>query len=347
MGFGFTLFLNPSFSVGNESHSSQARILGPDRRHGFYKASDSFIPQAVQQASRSVVMVATPFGKKTSVRELFGNRPIPEILKSIHTHPGWSDLDFHEQDSFIYQLTQCAKQPNPHSCQLHGSVKQGSASVIGDGNRLRMTFHSVATQIKERWEHRTTSGDFTAVMLALFIYDDQGNTVYTPADGLAQVVFATAAMKLYEEKISYEIVHPNHDVVDVRLALPIRIPLKFATTAGVPGDRVYQLGYPARTQDRQQYGVPDAPGLALRVTMGEIITPEEAWIKQGQSLSENCEAALLSLSKMTLTNADGGHGMSGGPTLNEYGQILGTFTAIYAKQNKISYSSRETQTADK
>lgn len=318
----------------------------PDSTPGFFKATDPKIPKAVRKAASSVFMIAFPIGPQISVRKVFGNRPIQQIISSIYVYDGWNDLEIYQQDGLMVQLKECAKIKKPLDCLIQTRFTQASAFVMGDGRHLRMTFHSVALLIKEHWQNRETQGFFSGVEIPLFIYDYSGNKIYSPEDGPAHVVFPTLAMALFDNRKEDDLIHPNRDVVDVELSAPIALPLRRAQNVAAPGEPVYHIGYPTKTTDRFQYGAPDAPGGQLRVSMGEIITPEASWIKHGGSLEENCASQLASLGRMTLTSADGGPGMSGGPTLNAKGEVLGTFTAVYpaqdASKNKVTYSSAET-----
>jgi hypothetical protein len=107
------------------------------------------------------------------------------------------------------------------------------------------------------------------------------------------------------------------------------------------------IGYPQKSTDRVQYGAPDTPGEQLRVSVGRAISASAALVKQGHGPEVN-EATNELYGQMVVSDADGAPGLSGGPTLNARGEVVGTYTDGYpadgrATTNHVSFSSNDLQ----
>lgn len=104
--------------------------------------------------------------------------------------------------------------------------------------------------------------------------------------------------------------------------------LKIAKEAPTAGEKLYALGYPEATNNRKSlFNVPDADGKNMIATMGESIDSKDM-VKIRYSGYE-VEVPEQVLSRFITFQGDGNVGMSGGPIVNENGEVVGHTHSIY------------------
>lgn len=110
--------------------------------------------------------------------------------------------------------------------------------------------------------------------------------------------------------------------------------LKIAKTVPTPGEKLYALGYPEATSSRKKFfNVPDATGKNLSVTMGQAIDNKEMVKRRFGGVE--IEVADEVLRRYITFSGDGAMGMSGGPIVNQEGEVVGHTHSLFSLEKKL------------
>src|SRR5690606_27617199 len=124
----------------------------------------------------------------------------------------------------------------------------------------------------------------------------------------------------------------DSDYVGLALTRPIGVPLKISDKNPYVGQRIFVLGYPACTAcSPEDYQVDDpedfadrSPGLnsdgkGMKVSTGVLLSPHGLASFFGRQESS---MKYWKLDRMLFSTADSNHGSSGGPLVNERGEVV-------------------------
>jgi hypothetical protein len=311
---------------------------------GFYPLSASNVPQSIREAAQSVVFIAVPAGALVPTRDLFNGRSVEEAVQFLETLPFQNNFQKPDKDIYLYQLRQCLVKKDK-VCPVSEGDMFASGYVVGDGSVVRTAYHEIRDLVKSplSWA-LNIENSVVHVRIPVFIYNQNGVLVASPEiTGFAQAQFTLKTMTSGHSPGSITL--PNDDVADVQFPLKIAPPLRSALAPPSPHEPLYILGFPQHTDDRKTYSLPDAPGLKLTVSVGQVLTLDEMYRKMGRDpVSIPSEIKDYFARGLIPSSADGAPGLSGGATLNSKGEVWGTYTAGYpadgaANANRLSYSS--------
>jgi hypothetical protein len=170
--------------------------------------------------------------------------------------------------------------------------------------------------------------------LKVLIFDQKGGLIYNAYvdEVLPKIVptpspLAQVAQQMYDVDSNFVALSLNHD---------IGIPLSPAPSKTVLGQTVFIVGYPYCTGcDTKNVQVDDpldfvdrsprknSDGLGLKVTTGHMLEQNDSikFLNLGPAVIQ-----MTQFNQLAFTDADSNHGNSGGPWLNERGEVLAIHT---------------------
>jgi hypothetical protein len=213
--------------------------------------------------------------------------------------------------------------------------------ITGNGSRVRTALHEIS-EVVARYADKAAPRSIVTASIPLYISDSAGRRIWSPQNGVAMATFR----KVDPFRVVNNFTQPNDDIADIQLGRPVGTPLNVAAGGPRENETIYIIGYPQKSEDRQQYSVPDAPGGQIRISVGEVISMETASKKQGVEPRDLTRKTKAYYRDMYVTNADGGPGLSGAPAVNARGEVIGTMTAGYpadgrASLDHVSFVSRD------
>lgn len=104
--------------------------------------------------------------------------------------------------------------------------------------------------------------------------------------------------------------------------------LSFAPEKAPLQSSVYALGFATPTFNRENYGRSDAQGLGLYLAKGKVISPEQSFFRASRLVISNLQARALE-QMLVFHDADTVGGQSGGPLLNENGEVIAIISSHY------------------
>lgn len=327
-----------------QTSSTKSNSLSPSHL-GFFEPSSTLIPDSIREASKSVVLIAVPYGEKVSVKDLFKGKSVQEAITFVENLPLQQASNKADKDIFLYMLRQCSNKSNDE-CLIYNGDMFSSGYVVDDGSKIRTAFHEIRHLVNGNSLKTQNPNDSTlSIEIPVFVYDSNFNLIASPNEGsLSTAKFPKQNLSAYNPK---GVTLPNDDLAELRFNKHLAQPLKNATIAGKIGDSIFIAGYPLKTEDRKAFGLPDSPGMTLRISTGKILTLDDAYRKMGTSPETIPEYIKQHYRNGMITfDADGAPGLSGGATLNANGEVIGTYTAGYpadgtASLNHIGYGSNE------
>ena len=290
---------------------------------GFYFPEDSSIPAGIAQQKASVFRLIL---LKDEIWTVTADQ-YESLARQIREGHGSSFLT----DFVVSHIEGCQMRAEAQ-CDLPPVKGHGTAFLAVDNQSLWSVRHNFHGELANVWGPMANSEAIERYLsglrapLKFLLTDDQGNVVYDTREkgsGAHLEFYGEPALR-GDKPENYR----PYDVVRVHLDRPILAPvLKFQTeTAPRFAEKIYILGYPAMSQNRQsRYGVPDSDGQSFRVSYGQIV-----------SLSLDSEdlppldgiVDLPFLQKaLVFFTADAIWGNSGSPILNERGEVVSIFAA--------------------
>lgn len=291
---------------------------------GFFAIDDSSIPTAVRQAAQSVFKVVTPDSENhqpTAVIDM-----ATELSQYEHK---W-DADSWEQS----QLEFC-KNNQVRFCPVFPKMSNGSGFLAQDDHTVYSVLHNfndfLAVQVQKQslFTSQEIRTGLKSQALPLVMVSANQDIVFASKTNVATMAHFNANFDLFNldlgnNTFSFRL----SDRVRLKVATPLRAqPLKIASQLPKPGDRVYGVGFPAQTTNRKlKFGAKDSDGENLWISKGHVISTEE-WMKRNDvDLPDAVKKAYDDY--MVLVDFDVEHGDSGGPILNEKGEVVGVIETI-------------------
>jgi hypothetical protein len=177
--------------------------------------------------------------------------------------------------------------------------------------------------------HEEIFNRISTLPIPLAMFNQEGEDVYDAHNNRASLeLFHSNHRLLGGEMKSNMLLFRFSDLVRLHVEKPLKgKPLWPADKSTQVGDRVYAVGYPAATNDRQKnFAAPDSLGNSLYVTKGRTFNVKEYSRRTGIEFTP--DGAVYFDRYFVFADCDGQHGMSGGPILNEKGQVVAIIATI-------------------
>ena len=262
---------------------------------------------------------------------------------------------------FLYgeRVKEC-KRKREKRCSIH-FAGFATAFLAGDNRTLWTVRHAFDSLLEERLTKLGAGGNkrapeelyraLQATEPQILLYDRYKNLVFDSRGKKGSVHFAFLGdPKFMREFALTEFVEqtkddPDHDarrwadelslgvagkltdIAKIELSQPLNAPaLSFAKKVPVAGDAIYLLGYPTRSQRQAVYGAKYYDGHSFHVSPGHATTAFQMFHKIFEKFNERAESESkvfhLFEKYFYYHDAPSAEGFSGGPILNESGEIV-------------------------
>lgn len=318
---------------------------------GFLSVNDKKIPQVVRQASASVfhlVMFTASAGdssysvqKKSEVQ-----KREKEARANINKADGYNSF---EKRGLHEQITACLKYAkDDENCVLMNSVVHASAFLLGDGSTLMTNGHVIEEYLKSLMAlEKKTLAEVTdkSNKLLIFIFNQENKLVFNPYDH--QVHIETMPIATTASSQSERFYGVDNDYVQLKLSYEIGNPLTWSAKGAEVNRTAFALGYPDCTgcEIREKNPAEDkvltytnrspAPNVTkefqVAATKGNVIFADDTVL--GFYKMSPQERTLIQKNIVFYTG-DSQHGMSGGPILNEKGEVIAIMSAGRSRKIK-------------
>jgi S1-C subfamily serine protease len=256
---------------------------------GFFEISDETMPIAVRNASQSVFRVLVPTTDSLQeVNTAFG------AIYSLKMWVNVNEADPMLRSVLIAQVEYCAKEQGffnstEKKCRIANSFNRGSAFLMNDGKTLWTAAHLL--------DRAFSAKDIAPV----FVIDKDGQPFFDPYTQPSQVTRPHPTSS-----------DPHNDYARLDLPREIGSPLTLSPRAPRAGEPIYAIGFPTCTNCETTGKVYDR----RERTTGPNATGKDQRISRGRPYA-------LSNNPLIHTSVDVMPGNSGGPGLNQDGQVFG------------------------
>lgn len=292
---------------------------------GFFRIDDVSIPAPVRQAAQSVFKLKTPDSET--------HRPafVIDMQTEKENYRHSFGVDSYQQAQFEF----CERTALRY-CAIFLDVGNGSAFLAEDHQSIFSALHNVsdllAVQVEKQklFSHDEIRSRLLNVALPLVMQDHANELVFSSKANMAVPRFLSANRDIYNLKMGDSTFKFRlSDLIRMSVASPIgKNPLQISARPPKVGDRVYGIGYPAATFNRKaDFHAQDSDGVSLWISKGHVISTEEFIRRTGYSFPEVVKTAFDEY--MVLVDFDVEHGDSGGPIVNEDGEVIGIMQALF------------------
>ena len=286
-----------------------ASPLSAQAEKGFWKL-DQISNVAVQKAAKFVYAVETPAGEQVEV----DLQRYPTLEKALETFQDHSQLTYGEAILRRRILTRCFR-AHQSKCAVFETSEVGSLFLFGDTQTAISAFHVFRDGLRGKAD----------TILDLVISDRDGKVLFgATEDEVARVSFMRPE-EFSKQKVLF-------DFVQLKLPRPIDGQVLEFAEADLPlAANAFHVGYPGKTYDRiAKLGKPDSDGTSQYVTYGPTVSAETYFRTTGKD-PDQIQPEVMNLLKHAHvhTDADSYFGMSGGPTFNDEGKIVGITTGVF------------------
>jgi S1-C subfamily serine protease len=266
-------------------------------------------PKILAQIAKSVLMVEVPSGTDVAI-DLIRNPSIESALANFEDHATLTEAETILRKR---QLGRCfAKKAKV--CTLHSSFELGTAFMVENTRSFVSAYHVFRDVLRGNRQNR----------IDMVLQDADGHIVFGRSDD-DRTRIAFAAPEAVEAK---SVTPQSVDCILLKTSRPIlgSMPLPISDEATTrPGSVVFSIGYPGATYDRAaKLGRPDSDGVSLYVTFGQVLGLHEALRRNKKDPANMSSDRLEALGEnLLISDADSYFGMSGGPTINAKGEVIG------------------------
>lgn len=306
---------------------------------GFRLLSDKSTPAYLRSAAQSVFEVRVPSISPESFRVMdLESEEFRDFQKIINSLP---EEKFSKQERVVVekQIEYCRRQNNSHACDIMLHIEKGTSFLAGgDGSYLLTNAHVV-----DRYLTSMAKAEGKSVpeylerpqWVPIFIFDSSGNLVLDPyLNYPALVKFGTPSLMTLLLGSFGRWYSEDSDYVVLKLPKVLGKPLKIAKSFE-PGDNLYHLGFPACTGCDANPNKTDPEENRDRKHFGNSNGKDLYWNPPGKSYSVEQASQILktppdffersNLKSWIFFSSDGQVGMSGGPIINEKGEVVGVY----------------------
>ncbi|NJL23777.1 MAG: trypsin-like peptidase domain-containing protein [Calothrix sp. SM1_5_4] len=323
---------------------------------GFYSPASPGLPAAVVAASNSVFNLRILAGREDRFLSRIdvtngGGEEIRVWIREIDPR----QFDALDKIVMIKQVEQCERQRDRDlrkACPISFDIRQGTGFLAQSGSTLWTNAHTIEGFLEavEKFENISMMDQLKNKReMRVFIFDAEGRLLLDPYQDKVVAQLLPEATLMAKRRGSFYA--EDSDYMALSLSREIGSPLPVARGNLAAGDRVFVLGFPLCTGckpeniwiEEPEDFADRAPGVnsdgkGLKVSSGVVHKPEELLSFFGIQ-----ESLLRSwrLERIVFNSADSNHGSSGGPLLNENGEVVailagGKSRIIKGKHRRVS-----------
>lgn len=301
---------------------------------GFKKIEDPALPAQVRATSDSVFEI-----------RIVSEENLEDIVVLNLTEPKNKDIDQRMRENpnldelerivFIKQFERCRREQIETACPLYTGIEKATGFLVKDGSQIMTNAHVVnrILKLQARQQGKPVPELLkTSPWVSVFLFNKEGKLVFDPYLNRPSLVKFETPSKLGLTSPSGWYAEDT-DYVVVQLPKVLGKPLKIAAAAKT-GEMLYRLGYASCTGCELN---PNQANPELNRDRGAGLNSNGVGLywSRGKSQALDVVQSLLripseffSLSKkenFLFFAADAQIGMSGGPILNEAGEVVGVF----------------------
>ncbi len=329
--------------------------LNLDNPRGFYPLNVKGLPDVVRAAGSSVLelrVLAAGEDRLLRVVDVSNGQGVKikdNIRRMKTSSTDVSSIDEKDKTVLIKQIESCEGDKNisnQMNCLVTFDIRKSTGFLMGDGSILWTNAHVVEGFIgfvekfrDAKFRNKSKLSQFKKIFsekqrIAVFIFTKEGELLLNPYLDKATVV--KAPPMTYKARVRNTFYAEDSDYIGLSLSRPIGNPLKVAEKPPVFGQRIFLFGYPACTackpeafqvDDPNDFAdrspEPNSDGEGLKVSSGVLLEPKSqaSFFEVQESLMDYWQ-----LDRMLFSSADSNHGNSGGPLLNERGEVVAIHT---------------------
>lgn len=292
---------------------------------GFMFPQDPRVPQPVRDAGKSIYRVVTQSGDE----ETLVNLRDPDSLV-----PFLATLEKPERQWQKTQLMSCL-QAGQSLCHIFSKQGMGTGFVQDQSGNLTTNLHVIVEQVSAKYhenpflDEQERQNAIQDMPLTLALINRDGIVQTSPVQKTPKLNFFAPLPYLLDGGMDHmnSLMARVSDEVEIKMNEKLDEPLPKASAAPNVGESVYLVGYPIATQDRGPLGQMDSDGQHQLVSTGHVISYEDFIARTHAPIPQ--EFANVFRSQILFTDLDCEHGNSGGPVLNERGEVVGLFMAFH------------------
>lgn len=306
---------------------------------GFIDPRDPSVPTPLKDAAESVYEVRTAFisdlteYSDVKVVDISSDTQKNAVLELINSLP--SPYDHKDKAVMRAFIQRCERSNNKTECIVPTSLNSGSGFITGNGSTFWTNAHVLEKMLKTKeLTDETTISDLLngTNNMPVFIFNKNGDLVF---DGLSEEVKfkATPALtNLTAAEGNFFAVDSDYVAIDLQKILGA--PLKVAQNKSLSGEVISVIGYPSCTGCKAPEGMDEieyldrgqgrnAENCLEKIAVGTTISTQNFG---DLAQVNNALINMLDQESFIASTADSQHGMSGGPILNQNGEVVGIHT---------------------
>lgn len=315
---------------------------------GFNSINESSTPFILHKSASSVFKVEIVSEDQMSDLRVFDLQSDEfKVFESKMTSMNEEMLSAHERVTILRQIERCKRDKIEKACPIMLTFERATAFLAGgDGSFLITNAHVVQRylKLKASMQGKTILEILkTPQWIPIFLFDKDGKLAFDPyltppaiiKFGKPSAFALTNGSGWYGE---------DSDYVVIKLPVPLGMPLEIAKSKNI-GEKVYRLGYSSCTGCPLQPNRTDPELNMSRGLIGNSNGKDLFWTSgQTVGLQQTSDFLGISLTVFDSSNkenwlffsADAQVGMSGGPIVNELGEVVGVFAG---SKPKISFGT--------
>lgn len=338
-----------------EFQNNSQLTLNLDNPRGFYPLNVMGLPDAVRAAGSSIFELRVLAAGEDRLLRLVDvsngqGVKIKDNIRRMKTNStGASSIDEKDKTVLIKQIESCEGDKNisnQMNCLVTFDIRKSTGFLTGEGSTLWTNAHVVdgfmdfVEKFRDaKFRNKSKLGKFKKIFfekqrIAVFIFNKEGELLLNPYLDKATIV--KPPPMTYMARVRNTFYAEDSDYIGLSLSRPIGNPLKVAEKPAVFGQRIFLFGYPACTACKPEVFQVDDPndfadrspepnsdGEGLKVSSGVLLEPKSqaSFFEVQESLMDYWQ-----LDRMLFNSADSNHGNSGGPLLNERGEVIAIHT---------------------